>query len=314
MSLKFAARSLLFAATFGLVAVGCSKSLESSHPDETFKEQNFRDTASNMFQSAMTDLTTDAEAVTPRANPIAILGACTYPGSRAACTNASATINWNGCTAGDVEVTGVIRETYLGPGAEVCTLNGDGSQVSRKIDATNPRQLRFSNDAIITSDMEPGQGFDGTQFPDAPLGTTITRLQSGSSNAQNCTGAIPCHHIQVHGVQNTMRGPFGGLWFDHVVTSDVTATGSRTQGSLTVTGRATVWNQIGNFKGDYAFNSIKWADAKCCFPTQGTISATVTGSVGGNLTMNFSGGACGRPTLTDIDGSVVTVELNQCQP
>lgn len=248
---------------------------------------------------------------------------CSISSARSSCSSSTITVNWNSCTVSNstfsATVTGVITETYSGFGAALCMLNDNGAEVARKVDDSNPRTITFTeptsiSGAKIVSKMNPDTAYDGTTFPSASTGTTITRLQSGTSNGLSCsTGSNACYHIVANGTQNTMTGPKGTKWFDHILTSDLTAQGLRSSGTLAMSGTSTVWHQVAQYKAVNTFNSVTWGNSSCCFPTSGTITSTITGSTSGTATTAFSS-TCGTATFTNTDGSSSTITLKQCQP
>lgn len=253
---------------------------------------------------------------------IHLLSNCNYATARSACTNLQTTVDWNGCTLSNTSssgtnsatLTGVITETYSGFGAASCLLTGDESNVKRLISNTNPWVLTFANNATLTRDMDPGTAFDGTTYSSASEGTSITRVESGTSNGLNCgnLSSTRCYQIIVNGLHTTFKGPRGRTWFEHILTSDVTFTGSKSNNNRTMAGSTSVWHELAQYKAVNTFNNVTWGNSTCCYPTSGSISTILTGSKTGSLTMTFSA-TCGEASFyNSSDESTTTIQLTQC--
>lgn len=246
--------------------------------------------------------------------------ACDYATARSSCSNLQTTIDWNGCTlshttstgTSSATLSGIITETYSGFGAASCLQTGNGSNVTRTISATSPWVLTFASGATLTRDMDPGTAFDDTTFPSASTGTSITRHETGTSNGLNCDVSSRCYQIEANGLHTTFKGPKGRTWFEHILTSDVSFTGSRENNDRTMAGTATVWHELSQYKAVNTFNNVLWGSSSCCYPTSGTISTTLTGSLSDTLTMTFSA-TCGEASLTSGSNSTPTpIYLTQC--
>lgn len=265
-------------------------------------------TASVGFVEMGQDEPLESESLDP-----APFAACSISSARSSCSANTITINWNSCTIGTAVFTGQVTETFSGFGAASCQLNGDNARITRRVSDSNPRTLTFASGAKIVSDMSPDTAWDGTTFPSASTGTTVTRLESGTSNGQNCSGGSPCYNIVVNGLQNVLTGPKGRIWFDHVITSNLTAKGTKAGANLVVTGTSNVWHQVSRYKAVHTFNSVTWGNSSCCYPTSGTITSVLTGAISGSTTMSFTT-TCGSASFTGTDNQTNTVTLTQCQP
>lgn len=271
------------------------------------------------------ELTFSIKNETPRSNIKTtsanhILAACDYATARSACSDTFQTIvDWNGCSltqtnsSGTTTATikGTITESYSGFGAATCKMTGDGSQVKRAISTTNPWVLTFSSGATLTRDMVPGTAFDGETFPTAAEGTTITRVESGTSNGLSCTPSARCYNLVANGLHKTFKGPRGRTWFEHILNSDVSFTGTKSAGTRAMSGTVNVWHEVAEYKAANTFTAVTWGSASCCYPTSGSISTVLTGSVTGTMSMAFSS-TCGEVTVTGTDASTSTVNLTQC--
>ncbi|HPI41077.1 MAG TPA: hypothetical protein PLJ21_09750 [Pseudobdellovibrionaceae bacterium] len=317
---------------FSFVFLSFLLSLSCKKAEETTAAESIVDNMSNIVDSAVGSASSQANAIvysgmllaendfeTQSAFPYAT---CSLSAARSSCSGSTISINWNDCTIGSSSVTatvaGLITETYSGFGAGVCMMNGNNSVLTRKVDDSSPRKITFTapaslSGAIIISKMNPDTAYDGTTFPQATTGTVISKLESGTSNALTCSVGAPCYNIVANGTQNTMTGPLGTKWFDHILTSDLTAQGVRSAGTLSMSGTSSVWHQVAQYKAVNTFNSVVWGDSSCCFPTSGSITSLVTGSITGTATTAFST-TCGSATFTDVDGNSSTITLKQCQP
>lgn len=254
-------------------------------------------------------------------SPLVPMTACDYATARSACdTNAlTTTVDWNNCTlsvstsSGTTSMTldGTITETYSGFGAASCLMTGNNSTVNRVISSSDPWILTFASGATLTRDMNPGTAWDGTTFPNASQGTAITRIESGTSNGLTCSVSARCYHIVANGLHKTFRGPAGRVWFEHIVDSDVTFTGKKSSSNRTMAGTVTTWHELAQYKAVNTFTNVIWGSSTCCYPTSGSISTTLTGSLTGTMGMTFSS-TCGETTVTGTDSTQQTVQLTQC--
>jgi hypothetical protein len=307
---------------FVLVAIlglSCAKKKE----DETSVD-NGTDAVSYLTESALSDAASEASSfdtglmlaeeiyADSKIEPQAV---CSFSSARGTCSSNSQVIDWNGCTIalpnGNATVTGVIAETFSGFGAAVCAMNGSNSVLTRIVSSTNPRQITYPSGAVLTSDMDPGTGWDGTTFPNAANGTVISRLETDTAGL-TCNVGSPCYRIQVRGVQNTLVGPAGRTLFDHIVTSDLYAKGTKSTGTLNLNGTAATYHQVALYTAAHTFTNVTWASSSCCFPTSGTVSTTLTGAVSGTTSLSFTS-TCGSASFTGTDGSTSTLTLTQCK-
>lgn len=252
-------------------------------------------------------------------SPIHSLAACSYDTARSSCSNLVTTVVWDSCalshttSAGTVSATlkGTITETYSGFGAAMCKMTGDNSTVKRVISSTDPWVLTLASGATLTRDMDPGTAFDGTTFPSASEGTSIVRKESGTSNGLSCAPSDRCYEITANGLHKTFKGPKGRTWFEHIVDSDMTFKGKKSDGTRTMTGTATIWHEVAQYKAVNTFTNVTWGSSTCCYPTAGTISTVLTGAITGTTSMTFNT-TCGEVSFTGTDSSVNTISLTQC--
>lgn len=316
-------KHFIYALILSLAISACKKK------EETTTEEEVSDSLSNIAQTAMAEANSQANSiVTARLSELELLAneemettsnraTCSISAARSTCANNSTTVNWDGCTIGSTTatLTGVITETFSSFGAAVCQLNGNGSKLTRVISSSSPRVLTLESGATITSTMTPDTAWDGTTFPSASTGTTITRVESGTSvnGSQSCSVGSVCYEIVVNGVQNILKGPKGRKWFDHIITSNISAKGSKAAGTMTIYGTSSVWHQLASYKAVNTYNAVVWGTPSCCYPTSGSISTVFTGSIAGTTTLTF-GSTCGSATFVDTAGASTSVTLNQCQP
>lgn len=301
-----------------LVVVSCKKKSD----DQTAAE-GVQDSTTNISESAVAEANSQANAIiTARANyferkdSVAFLApqsVCDISSARSSCSSMTTTLDWAGCSIGTTGITlsGTITETFSGFGAAVCQLNGDGSSVSRVISASDPRTLTFASGAKIVSDMEPPTAWDGTTFSSASTGTVITASESGIVGGFTCAANNPCYSLVVNGLHNVMTGPKGTEWFNHIITSNLTAQGRKSTNDLIVSGAVTIWHQLLDYKAVNTFNNVTWGDSACCFPTSGSMTTALTGSLTASLTTTFSS-TCGSAQFTNEDGDTSTITLTNC--
>ncbi len=304
----------------------CKKSAEEDSSDST------TDASSNIIESAVSESNSQANAiVTARASlePQEFLSleesiqaiadmqnsqrtTCSIASARSSCSSSAITLTWN-CTIGSssVQYTGVINETFSGFGAAVCQLNGNGSTLTRVISNSNPRKLTFSTGATITSHMNPETAWDGTTFPSASTGTTIARAESGTVGGFSCSAGNACYTTTINGLQNTGKTSTGREFFDHLISGTIYSQGSKSNSNLVFSGSLSIWHQLAQYKAVNTFNSLTWGDSSCCYPTSGSISSTLTGSISGSWTTTFSS-TCGQATFVNESSTSRTITLNNC--
>lgn len=309
-----------------MIIVACVFTLSCKKLDDNLEgSESLDDSISYAVESALGDLQSQTTTLVTagfdspvHTESVKTRAACSYASARGTCASTSRTVNWGDCTLSTgsgltFTVKGTITENYSGFGAAVCLMTGDGSSLTRRVSSDNPRVITSSLGGTLTSTMTPDTAWDGTTFSSASTGTVITRLQTGSSNGLTCGNldTTACYHVVVNGVQNVRRGPRGRKMFDHIITSDLTVQGRRTDEDMTVTGTSSVWHQLLKYKAVNTFNNVVYGDEDCCFPTSGSISTVFTGSVSGSGSMSFSA-TCGQAQFTDTTGETKTVTLTQC--
>lgn len=331
--MKIAEFLLVTLVSMTLTIQGCKKA-----DGDAGSEDDTEDAVLNTFESVIGEATAAGNSISgfPTFYPSRVEAMTTSPGDtcaisthRSACETEAVTgdkirtVDWNACVIGTTSAVqdGVVVEKFSGFGAAVCSLTqadsdpAMASTVTRKI--TTPVVTTFATGATLTSDMEPDTAFDGTTFASAATGTTIRRYDANftdsNSIAHTCgTSTNSCFRMVVNGQQNVLVGPRGRTWFDHIITSDLTLKGDRSSGNYQVNGTSTVWHQLAEYKAVQTFTGVTWTDNSCCFPTSGTISSVLTGTVAGTASVAFTS-TCGTVTLTDAAGAVTTAELSQNQ-
>lgn len=274
--------------------------------------------AGGMMESAVNEAGSNASALDGSSiSPMEYdpFAACSYSGAQSGCASQSRTVNWSGCNLGTATLTGLVTETFTGSGANSCALTASDSMVKRVISTSNPRKITFASGAFLSSDMEPGTAFDGTTFSDISQGTTIQRIESGTSNNLTCgaTGTNVCYNLVIRGLHNGYTTAGGVKLTEHIITANVTYQGSKLNSNRLMSGTMTVWRQVLGAKAVNVFNNVKWGSSSCCYPTEGTIVSTITGAVAGSATMTFNT-SCTLPTVSINGGNAENYELSQCTP
>ena len=81
-------------------------------------------------------------------------------------------------------------------------------------------------------------------------------------------------------------------------------------GRVISSGELVVDHNIAGFTATMDFNSVTYQRG-CCYPTAGTITMTLTGSITGVRTITFN--QCGFANITNIDGTFITAQLFGCE-
>lgn len=307
--------------TFSLLMVlviaqfGCAKGTTDETSDGS-------DTTSNTSQSAMAEANSQASA-SESAGAVGVLSSgdrdfarlgdavdpgdvlhplattCTFATTRGACVTNADTVAWGGCTvdSGAVTLTGGWNEAFSGTGAASCTVPvASGGSVTRTSSAST---MTLTGGATMVSDTAGGTAWDGTVIPST--GTTVS----------NTAGT---RTITVNGMHKIGKGPRGRTLFDHYITTPtpLTVTGLRSTSNRAITGGTMkVYHQLLRYTAAISFSGVQWTSSTCCYPTTGSISTTLSGSLTGTTSMTFTS-ACGSSTYVDNAGSSSTVTLNQC--
>lgn len=238
----------------------------------------------------------DSQSVTP-------FSTCLFLTHRSTCSSNQTTVDWGGCTTvGGISLTGAWSEAWSNgfcadgnrPGALT-----NGNSVTR---TTSGQTLQFSSEATIVSDTLAHKTYDQTDIPST--GVTVS-MASGVRT------------VVIHGLHKIMKTKDQKTISDHTITSTgLSIQGLRTAGTRQVSGAMTLFHNLASYKAVHTFSAVTWGQAACCFPTSGSISSQLTGSVSGTTNLTFNAGTdsakCGEATFQALDGTTSTVTLSQC--
>jgi hypothetical protein len=222
--------------------------------------------------------------------------ACTFSAARSTCSSNVSTINWNGCSVGAATLTGGWTESWssCANGATPGAL-ASGANVTRT--AASGQILTLASGATLTTSTTAHSAYDGTSIP----GTGI--------QVSNTSGT---RTVVINGMRKVLVGPRGRTVFDHSITSSgLTVTGTRAGGNRVVSGNSTTFHNLAQYKAVHTFNNVTWGSSTCCYPTSGTITSVLTGSLSGTISLAFAA-TCGSATFTGTDSTTSTVTLSQC--
>lgn len=121
--------------------------------------------------------------------------------------------------------------------------------------------------------------------------------------------------IDVAGARRTLKDKDGKTLFDISIENlnDILMTGTRANRNRQInTGTLRIHENREKYSADLFFNSVKWTQSSCCYPTSGSIQARFDGSKSGMATLAFKS-TCGVASYTDADGSQKDVTLIQCE-
>lgn len=264
------------------------------------EEELIQDNFSNVMQTAMSEAGSQSTATEGATSPWA---GCAFANVRSNCSGAVRTISWNSCTLSTMTMTGGWTETFSSNTA--CSnftnaggLSSNGDAVTRTTDFST---ATFLSGATLTTDTNGGTAWDGSVI--SSNGVTVTQ------------GAGSTRTVNIDGIHRVLKGPLGTKWFDHFLTGNITMSGKRSSGNRVITGGTlTVYHNLLKYTASNAVSGVSWGSSSCCYPTAGTISTTLTGSVTGSVSLDFSPGAatCGNATYTNTAGTTSTVVLTHC--
>jgi hypothetical protein len=217
------------------------------------------------------------------------LSVCTWAAARS-CSSGTATVSWNSCKIGLNTLTGGWTSTY-NPTTD-CSLSA-GESVTRT--SSTGFTITFVGGATLTTSTEAHVAWNGTSIPS----TGVVTSTDGSTRT-----------VTINGLHRVLKGPRGRTWFDHSLTGSLSITGTKAAGTRTVTGTMTLYHNRAQYTAAHTFNNVKWGSSTCPYPTSGSITSTLTGSVSGSATLTYSS-TCGSATFTDTSGSTSSVALSQ---
>jgi hypothetical protein len=220
------------------------------------------------------------------------------------CSGNTGTVVWGGCSVGSAEMGGGWTESFSS--STCCSDFLHNCSVTRTSDSS---VITIASGANVTTSTSAHTTYDGTSLPGT--GTQV----SIAGTAWTATRTIT-----LNGLRRILKGPLGTTWFDHslVTTTPVQVTGSRSTGDRTVQqGVIKLFHNRALYTAISTFDptdKVIWGTPSCCYPTAGKITTTLSGSLTGTMTLEFSS-TCGQATLTGTDGSTSTVTMNryQCQ-
>ncbi|OQW51006.1 MAG: hypothetical protein A4S09_10750 [Proteobacteria bacterium SG_bin7] len=264
------------------------------------EEELIQDNLANVMQTAMGEIGTSSTATEGANSPLV---GCAFTNVRSSCSGAVRTITWNSCYIGTTAMSGGWTETFNS--ATACSnftssggLASNGDAVTR---TTSSSLATFLSGITLSTDSGGGVAWDGTVINSN--GTTITQ------------GAGASRTVNIDGIHRVLKGPMGVKWFDHFITGNLTVTGKRSSGNRTVSsGTVNVYHNLMKYTASNLFSGVTWGSSTCCYPTSGTITATLAGSVNGTVTLDFAPGAttCGNASYTNTSGTTSTIALTHC--
>ena len=261
------------------------------------------ESSANIIESALAAIGGAASSSEGALGPTALhaLSSCLFSSVRSACSSGVDTLTWNGCSVGILAtLSGSWVETWSSN--PTCDLTSNGNTVTR---TSTGQTLSLYSGAYFTMNTTAHTAYDGTSIPNT--GVVVTMTNTGTS----------ARTVNITGLRKKFTGKYGGVLFDHsmVTPTPLTVVGTRALGTRAVSGSVTVYHNLAKYIADQTFSAVTWGSPTCCYPTSGTIAATLTGSVTGTRSLNFAPGAttCGTATFTDTDSSTKSVVLTMCE-
>lgn len=232
--------------------------------------------------------------------------ACAFS-AHVACVGAGSVITYNNCSIATATMKGQWNQTfdssnscttaYGGGNGAALPANGTLTIKSAGIIATYP-----SGNQLTTSTV------DSVNFRAQTIqGSQGMIIQMDPTSAQRT--------INFTGVRRTLTSSTGTFYYDHTVLSDIplTVTGQLSDGSRNLnSGRIITYHNRAKYIATISFNNLIWGSASCCYPTSGSMAASLTGSSSGDLTMTFTS-ACGTAIYQDQSGTAQQYTLSHCE-
>ena len=195
------------------------------------------------------------------------------------------------CTDGSISYTKNITLTFSTPS---CSFNANGESFVR----THTSTITGPNGGTYVSTSDASNNY---------LGTSI-----GSGG--KITDETSEYDIDILGINKKLSRSTGAVVWNHSIRTTpgkpLIINHFKRDGRVISSGELVVDHNIAGFTATMDFNSITYQRG-CCYPTAGTVTVTLTGSITGVRTITFN--QCGFANITNIDGSFITAQFFGCE-
>lgn len=234
-------------------------------------------------------------------------------------TPLSCSVTWDNGKTGSSEWTGTFqleygtscdtKHAYVGNQVENCSVTrttpNPPGPATRTITGPDGNQYAITHDT-----NGAGTGWDTTALPVPNDGGVVVTCVGGTCASTGGTLVINGSHLT--GTVTPSGGAPTKIW-DHTISSaGLNFTGSAT--TRLVNGNMTVQHNLAQYTATVTFDNVGYGQPlTCCFPTTGSVTATVLdGSLKGRTeTLTFSAN-CGDATITTTSGKTYPMTLKHC--
>lgn len=213
------------------------------------------------------------------------------------------TASFAGCTAGpgnEVTLTGAVTLAF--DSAATCNtwISGSAFPGSGSVTRTMSSFARQNASGIkVTTDSN----------------THVNYLSESVGGGVVTTFGVSNRTIQISGLHRARTLADGSAGFDHSVrtTEALLVSGTKAGGTRKIaSGAVRVDHNKLNYSATTSFSNVTWSST-CCYPTGGTLTLLLSGSLSGAATANFNTGTCGRVSVIDVKGKASEAQLFSCE-
>lgn len=148
---------------------------------------------------------------------------------------------------------------------------------------------------------------------------TVSALHTNFHGASIGGGSVVTYasgpmSLAINGLRRT--GTLSSFSIDHSVHTSLPIAISNpkaTHGRPITAGVLLIDDNASKYTATASFNSVRWNTSGCCYPTSGSITYTLAGTVTGTATADFSTGTCGRVSVTGTTGTATSITLQSCE-
>lgn len=213
------------------------------------------------------------------------------------------TASFSGCTAGpgnELTLTGTVKLAF--DSAATCNtwVSGSSFPGGGSVTRTTSSFVRQNASGIkVTTDSN----------------THTNYLSESVGGGVVTTFGVSDRTIQISGLHRTRTLADGTAGFDHSVrtTQALVASGTKAGGTRKIaSGAVQVDHNTLKYSATTSFVNVTWSST-CCYPTAGTLTLSLSGSLSGTATANLGTGICGRVSITDASGKTSEAQFFACE-
>lgn len=207
---------------------------------------------------------------------------------------------FSGCTAGiqnDYSLNGTVKLSFNSSSTCDSWITGNIPTSGDVTRTTSEFTRKNSDNSTITIDSNSHVNYDNT----VTIGGGIKTIFQPTTtiNINNQIKVVSQRYVQVDGMQRIKKLSSGTTYFEHLIktNSPLSILGSRSENYREVNGSMIVYHNKAKYTAIHSFSHVTWA-SNCCYPTEGTVTTTTSGSLTGTISADFKTGTCGEVNVT----------------